>query len=448
MKVDHDRITAGIPLPEAELEIIGPQPPIQVAPLPLEQPQAPHRFRTLQPLRHRNFMLFWNGALISNVGTWLQNVALSWLVLELTHSAFWVSMVTFCQFFPTLMFGLFGGLVADRMDRRRVLLVTQTTQMTLAFALAAVTWSGHASVATLLPIIGLSGVSMAFNAPSFQAIIPDLIPQRLVIDAVSLNSTQWSMARVVGPALGGLLLKYYGAGWGFFVNGATFLAVIAALFMIRTQRQDPPTSTGARALFGGVRSARETPAIAMLLGATALVSLFGAPVLALLPVMAHDVLGLGAGGFGGLFALFSCGAVVGALFTGTLVRRLGMRVTLVGGLVSLAVLIAAFGVSASLPLSACLLVGIGAVYTMSVSATSTGLQTSIPPRRRGRIMSLYMMAWGGLYPIGAVVAGYIATHLGAPATLKIMAVPLTIAAVVMWTFGGGLSLIVPPRTKR
>jgi predicted MFS family arabinose efflux permease len=289
---------------------------------------------------------------------------------------------------------------------------------------------------------------MAFNAPSFQAIIPDLIPPRLLIDAISLNSTQWSMARVVGPALGGLLLARFGAAWGFFFNGATFLAVIAALFMIRTQRQDPPTSTGARALFGGVRSARETPAIALLLGATALVSVFGAPVLTLLPVMAHDVLGLGPDGFGGLFALFSCGAVVGALFTGTLVRRLGMRAALVGGVVCLAVLIAAFGISTNLRLSAGLLVGIGAVYTMLVSATSTGLHASIPPRRRGRIMSLYMMAWGGLYPIGALVAGIIASHLGAPATLKIMAVPLSIAAVFMWGFGGRLSLIVPPRTKR
>lgn len=433
-------VTAGAALPEPQLAL--PQLPVQPAPAPVER-----RFRTLEPLRHRNFMLFWNGALVSNVGTWLQNVALSWLVLELTHSPFWVSMVTFCQFFPTLLFGLFGGLIADRLDRRRVLLITQTTQMSLAFGLAFITWSGHASVATLLPVIGLAGVSMAFNAPSFQAIIPDLIPQRLLIDAVSLNSTQWSMARVFGPALGGLILKYYGAAWGFFVNGASFLAVIGALFMIRTKRHDPPTSTGRRALFGGVRSARETPAIAMLLGATAIVSIFGAPVLALLPVMAHDVLGLGAGGFGGLFALFSCGAVVGAISTGTLVRRFGMRTTMVGGLIALAVLIGGFGQSANLALSACLLVGIGAVYTMSVSATSTGIHMSIPSRRRGRVMSLYMMAWGGLYPIGALVAGIIATHLGAPATLKILAAPLTISAVLMWMFGDGLAKIVPTPAK-
>src|SRR5688500_12524516 len=190
---------------EVAVEGALPQAPAQVAPLPIEQPSA-GRFRTMRPFAHRNFALFWSGALISNTGTWLQNVALAWVVLELTNSAFWVSMVTFTQFIPTLLFGLFGGLMADRLDRRRVLLVTQTLAMIFAAALAVVTWTGHASVATLLPIIGLAGVTMAFNAPSFQAIIPDLVPPRLILDAVSLNSTQFSVARVVGPALGGLLL--------------------------------------------------------------------------------------------------------------------------------------------------------------------------------------------------------------------------------------------------
>jgi MFS family permease len=318
--------------------------------------------------------------------------------------------------------------------------------MSLAFALAVVVWTGHASVATLLPIIGLSGISMAFNAPSFQAIIPDLIPPRLIIDAVSLNSTQWSVARVFGPALGGFMLYAYGAGWAFFSNGVSYLAVIVALLMIRTQRHEAPTSTGARALFGGVRSARETPAIAILIGTTAITSLFGAPVLALLPVMAKKVLAMGPQGFGSLFALFSCGAVVGALATGKVVRRLGMRATVVGCLASLAVLMGMFGLSRSLPLSMATLVGIGALYTMAVSSTSSGLQTSVPPKRRGRIMSLYMMAWGGLYPIGAVAAGYTATHLGAPTTLKMLSGPLAISAVALWTFGHGLDRVVAPKS--
>ena len=441
MSTETGRIKAGPPMPETL-----PQPPVEAVPIPVEQALAP-RFRTFRPLAHRQFALFWSGALVSNVGTWLQNVALSWLVFELTNDEFWVSMVTFSMFFPTLLFGLFGGLVADRMDRRKVLLVTQAVQMSLAFALAVVVWSGNARVSTLLPIIALAGVSMAFNAPSFQAMIPDLVPQRLVMDAVSLNATQWSVARVFGPALGGLILASYGAGWAFFSNAASFLAVIGVLLVIRTQRHDPPTSTGARALFGGVRSARETPAIAVLLGMTAIVSLFGAPVLALLPIMAGKVLGLGAGGFGGLFALFSIGAVGGALSTSTLLRALGMRATVAGGLATLAVLVTVFGFSRNLALSASVLVGIGAIYTMLVSATNSGIQTSVPNRRRGRIMSLYMMAWGGLYPVGALVAGIIARQLGAPATLKILALPLLVAAISLGTLGAGLNRTVAAPTS-
>ena len=423
------------------------QPPIQAAPIPLEQPRAPRRFRTLEPLAHRNFALFWSGALVSNIGTWLQNVALQWLVFEITHSAFWVAMVTFVQFFPTLLFGLFGGLLADRRDRRLVLFATQTVGMGLAFALAGVTLTGNAHVWTLLPIVGLAGIGMAFNAPSFQAIIPDLIPRRLIIDAVALNSTQFSAARVVGPAIGGLLLATAGAGWAFFVNGASFLAVIVALVFIRTERQSPPTSTGARALFGGVRYAIQTPAVATLLGTTAIVSLFGAPVLALLAVMAHDVLGLGAKGFGGLFALFSVGAVVGSLSTGMIVRRFGMRGATSGGLAILAALIASFALSSTLAVSGALLMGIGALYTMSVSATNTGLQTSVPAGKRGRVMSLYMMAWGGLYPVGAVIAGVLAVKLGAPTALTIMSIPLATAAAGLALFGTGLSRVVPARSS-
>jgi MFS family permease len=418
-----------------------PQPPAQVAPLPIEQPAAPPRFRTLRPFAHRNFALFWSGALVSNTGTWLQNVALAWLVLQITDSPFWVSMVTFTQFFPTLLFGLFGGLMADRLDRRRVLLVTQSLAMCFAAALAVVTWTGHASVATLLPIIGLAGVSMAFNAPSFQALIPDLVPPRLILDAVSLNSTQFSVARVVGPAIGGLILATHGAGWAFGANALTFLAVIAALLAIRTPRHDPPTSSGTRALFGGVRAALESPVIMTLLAATAVVSIFGAPVIVLLSVMARDVLGRGAGGYGGLFAMFSVGAVAGALATGAVVRRFGLRLTIGTAMGILAVLIAGFAASRNLIASSVLLAGIGAVYTMSVSATNSGLQTGVVARKRGRVMSLYMMAWGGLFPIGGLIAGILATHIGAPRTLGLLTIPLALGATAIVVTGHGLDRV-------
>lgn len=423
-----------------------PQPPAQAAPLPLEQPAAPARFDTLRPFGYRNFALFWSGALVSNIGTWLQNVALAWVVLDLTESAFWVSMVTFTQFIPTLLFGLFGGLVADRLDRRRVLLLTQSLAMCFATALAVVTWTGHASVATLLPIIGAAGITMAFNAPSFQALIPDLIPSRLILDAVSLNSTQFSIARVLGPALGGLILATIGAGWAFGVNALSFLAVIAALLAIRTTRHDPPTSSGARALFGGVRAAYESPAIIALLAATAICSVFGAPVIALLSVMAKHVLRLGAGGYGSLFAMFSVGAVGGALATGALVRRFGLRTAIGSGMAILASLIALFAASRNLVTSSILLVGIGAVYTMSVSATNSGLQTAVPARKRGRIMSLYMMAWGGLFPVGALLAGILADRIGAPRTLGLLSIPLAAGAAAIVLAGKRLDAVTTPAT--
>jgi MFS family permease len=416
-----------------------PQAPIEAVPVPVEQPSAAPRFKTLRPFAHRQFALFWSGALVSNIGTWLQNVALSWLVLEITDSPFWVSMVTFAQFFPTLLFGLFGGLLADRADRRRVLLVTQSLAMSFAAALAIVTWTGHAQVATVLPIIGLAGTAMAFNAPSFQAIIPDLIPSRLIIDAVSLNSAQFSLARVIGPMIGGLIVATAGAGWAFAVNALSFLAVIGALLAISTVRQDPPSSSGARALFGGLRLASNTPRIAALLVTTAIISVFGAPVITLLAVMARDVLGREADGYGVLFAMFSVGAVAGALTTGAIIRRFGIRAATSAGVGMLAVLVPLFGSSRNIALSSVLLMGIGGVYTMSVSATNSGLQTAVPASKRGRVMSLYMMAWGGLFPVGAVIAGALAGWIGAPATLHLQAIPLAIGAAAIAVFGGGLT---------
>jgi MFS family permease len=408
----------------------SPIPPPALDETPARVAAEAARAGTLEPLKQRDFALFWSGALVSNVGTWLQNVALSWLVLELTDSAFWVSMVTVAQFLPMLFFGLAGGLNADRRERRRVLVVTQSALMSFAFALAVLTWSGHASVATLLPVVGLSGVVLAFNAPAFQAIIPDLVPPSLVLDAVSLNAAQFSAARVAGPAIGGVLVAAAGAGWAFFTNGASFLAVLAALLAMRTAPHEPPRSSGARALLGGLRAASESPRIRSMLATTAVVSLFGAPVLALLPVMARDVLGRDAGGYGALFAAFSVGAVAGALSTGRLVRRAGMRAVIAGCLGALSALSVAFALSRSVLISSVGLAAIGFAYTTAVSATNSNLQTAVPAHKRGRVMSLYMMAWAGLFPVGALLAGAIATRIGAPATLEITAAPLAAAAVL------------------
>lgn len=395
----------------------------------------------LTALRHRDFRLLWAGAFVSNAGTWLQNVALSWLVLEITGSPFWVSMVTFTQFFPMIIFGLPGGLAADRLERRRVLIAAQSVMMGVAFTLAAISFTGHASVATLLPVLAVGGVAMAFNAPAFHAIVSDLVPRETVLDAVSLNTAQFSASRVVGPLFGGLIVATVGAGWAFTVNGATFVAVLVALAAIRPARPDPPASSGRRALLGGVRAMKTAPATKTILVVMSTVSLFAAPVLALMPVVADRVLGLGAKGYGGLFAAFSAGAVVGSLLTARIVRALGLRRAVEVGVATLAVSCLALAVSRNVALSSFALAAIGFAYTGTVSATNTGMHLSVPPGKRGRVMSLYMMAWAGLLPVGSIAAGIAATHVGAPATLVACAAALAVAAVAVRVRGGALATI-------
>lgn len=395
----------------------------------------------LVPLQHRDFALFWSGAFISNAGTWLQNATLSWLVLSITDSPFWTTMVTFSQFFPMMLFGLVGGLAADRLERRRVLLVTQSVMMGVAFALCAITFTGHASVATILPIVALGGIALSFNAPAFQAMIGDLVPRDVVLDAVALNTAQFSASRVVGPLLGGLMIASVGAGWAFFANGVTFIAVLAALLMIRPARQTPPASKGRRALLGGVRAMKEIPAIRTIIIITSVISLFAAPVIALLSVIARDVLHMGARGYGLLFAAFSIGAVAGALAMGKIVRRVGMFHTVTFGVAAISLCTLGVGMSRHAPVTSLLLAAVGFVYTVTVGATNTGIQLSVPASKRGRVMSLYMMSWAGLFPVGSVLAGAAATLIGSSATLMLAAAPLAVAATVLALRGDSLRAI-------
>jgi len=434
--------------PDVDQGVVLEPDPIPSAPAPAPaaavetgpHPAVPRAFRRgpLTPLRHRDFALFWSGAFASNAGTWLQNVALAWLVLEITDSPFWVSMVTFTQFFPMMLLGLVGGLAADRFERRRILLWTQAAMMAVAAALAAITFSGQASVATLLPILAVGGFALAFNAPAFQAIIADLVPQSALLDAVALNTAQFSAARVIGPILGGFMLATVGAGWAFAANAASFLFVIAALMMIRPIRHAPPASRGARALFGGFRAMRDYPVIKSVIILVSVLSLFAAPVLALLPVIAKNVLGLGATGYGGLFAAFSAGAVAGALLTGRIVRRVGVWRSVVAGVGLLGAATVCLAVSTNVAISSLALIAIGWGYTSTVSTTNTTLQVAIPPNKRGRVMSLYMMAWAGLYPVGSLLGGIAATHAGIRITLGAAAAPLLIAAVALRLRGGTL----------
>ncbi|MHB8513269.1 MAG: MFS transporter [Actinomycetota bacterium] len=396
------------------------------------------------PLRHRDFAWVWSGAFVSNSGTWLQNVALQWTMYSITKgSAFWVAMVTFVQFFPILIFGLHGGLAADRHERRLVLIVTQSVLMASAFGLAALSFAHSLRVATIVPLVAVGGIALAFNAPAYHSLISDLVPTELLPDAVSLNTAQLSASRVVGPLVGGVVYAAIGAAWVFFANGVSFLAVIFPLALIRP-RSRPRMPRESRQIYGGLQILTESPSVRLLMYVTALVSLFGAPVIALLAVIAGKVLGLKVFGFGILFSIFSVGAVVGALSTGALLRRVGMFGVVIGNLAAMTGALLVIGLAHNFSAIATCLAVIGFGYTQTVSATNSGAQLSVDQGTRGRLMSLYMMSWAGVFPIGSLIAGTIGAKAGVQPTMIACGVLLGLGTIAIIVRGRALASVPIP----
>jgi MFS family permease len=375
-------------------------------------------------LRHRDFRLFWSGAFLSNVGTWMQATALSWYVFLLTHSAFWVSFVTFVNLFPTVLAPI-GGVLTDRLDRRRILTVTQSVMLLLATALAILAATHRAGLATVLVLTLGQGLAFAVNGPTWLAFVPSLVPPEDMVNAIALNSTQFSAARVIGPGLGGALIAASGAGLVFGLNAVSFLAVLGALALIRRPELAGPRrgrsgSPMLASLAGGFVYMWRHPRIRLLLLTTAIVSFFAAPVQALLPVFAADVFHRGASGFGLLVAAVGVGSVAGALALG----RLGSRIS--DGVIAWAVLVVAglLGLFAAIPWYPAglgLMALYGGGYLFVIASINSAIQLEVAEHMRGRVISLFMLAWAP-FPVGSLVAGAIAQHVGAPTTILAAAV--------------------------
>lgn len=403
------------------------------APVPESRP------RTYEALAIREFRLLWSGAFVSNVGTWLQNVALAWLVLEITDSAFWVAMVSVAQFAPILLFGLLAGVTADRFERRRLLLFSEAVMCLAAAGLAGVTLARLAAVGTIFPLVALGGAAFAFTAPAFQALVADIVPRRLVPPAVSLNATQFSISRAIGPAIGGFVVAAAGAGAAFGINALSFLAVIGALAFMRVRPHERASPISRASFLGGFRAAREAPVVGALLTIAMVESLLSAPVVALFPVVARDVLGGGPATYGQLFAGFGIGTAIGALSVSRIAARLGYGRLVARGGIAKGALLAAFALSRSFPLSLALIALFGALYAATMVATNSGLQLATPPRRRGRVMSLFLMAFAGLYAIGALIVGAAADAFGAPSAILVSGAAVAVAAIGYRRFGERLA---------
>jgi len=380
---------------------------------------APSRVpRTFRALRHRNFRLFIGGQIVSLIGTWMQNVAQAWLVYRLTHSELLLGTAWFCSQIAVFVLGPLGGIAADRFSRRKVVIVTQTLSMAQAFVLAALTLSGRVQVWHVLVLAGALGAINAFGMPGRQALVIQMTGKEDLINAISLNSAVFNAARIVGPAIAGLLLAVVGEGTCFLINGVSFLAVILSLTAMRIAPAAPKAPEPMwRRLVDGFRYASHHSAVRRVLALMGCATLSSMPGLVLMPFFAEDIFHRGARGLGILMGAMGAGAVVGTLTLARRTRVSGLgRVMAIGGLTTGACYLAfAFSPFFYLSLALMPLVGFSAMRQMA--SANTTIQTLIPDEYRGRIMALYSMTVVGLGPFGSLAAGALAGRIGARATM-------------------------------
>jgi len=368
----------------------------------------------LGALRHRDFRLFWGGQLISQVGTWMQSVAQAWLVLELTHSPLQLGLVSALQFIPVLVLSPIGGVLSDRFAKRRVLLISQTAMQVQAFVLAALVWSGRVQYWHVALLALIYGLGRAIDIPARQSYVTDLVGRSDLPNAVALNSVIMNGARIVGPAVAGLLIAGFGVALAFFLNGISFVAVLVALVAIRTEGR--PDANGRLGIMEGVLGAlgyaARTPPVAFTLGLMVVVSLVVLNFNVIVPLVARDVLNQDAHGFGLLMSALGAGAVVGA-FGVALLRRgepplgflVGSGAMLCAGLVALA-LVGHFA------LAAAVLALLGCCQILFTTGCNTTLQLIAPNELRGRVMGLYTVTFAGMTPFGSLLVGFVAERQG------------------------------------
>jgi MFS family permease len=404
------------------------------------RPRLSERLRSLETfraLRHNpNFRLYWTGALTSNVGTWMQMVAQGWLVYQLTSSAFMLGALGFVQSAPILLFSLYGGVLADRFERRRLMVWTQTAMMLLAFALAFLTLRGLITIWHILAIAFLNGTVNAFNTPVRQSIVSDLVRKEDLHNAIAINSTQFQLSRSLGPALAGATLALVGPGWCFFINAMSFVAVIWTLIAMDVPPLPPrsrsSTLSSIKESFAYVRG---QPTVFALLLIAAIPSMFGQPYQQMLPAFSEGVLRAGPTGLGVLQSAAGLGAVAGSLTIASLPRSRRSGSTLLGSVMLLGFALEVFGLSRAFWASAASLFVVGFAQMTYNALNQTFLQQQLPDEMRGRVLALLTLTTFGLQPFGAMQAGTISSLLGPPMAMVLggcVCVLCALVVVVRW----------------
>ncbi len=375
---------------------------------------------TFSALRHRNFRLFWLGALVSNLGGWLQVVAQNWLVLSLTNSAFLLGLVNFIGNSPMLVLSLFGGVVADRNSRKTVLLITQNCQAILMLAMATFSFFNLINI-WIIVIIALGiGIVQAFNSPAYQTIMLDLVKKEDLMNAIALNSFQFNLTRVIGPGIAGVLVTLVGVAVCFLLNGISFLAVVGALLMVRLPK--PVQIVEKRSMLQEIQESlgylKRNIALSGLLMIASLFSFFITPYLTLLPVFVQQVFKSGPEDYGILLSAVGVGALTGALLVANISSKLRRRSLFMNwGMVILICGLVGFSLSTNLILSMIALAFAGGSLVTVNTTLNTILQSSVPDNLRGRVLSIWTLCSVGFMPLGNLQSGVIAQVWGAPASI-------------------------------
>ncbi|MGA7800302.1 MAG: MFS transporter [Gammaproteobacteria bacterium] len=374
----------------------------------------------LRALRHRNYRLYFAGQSISLIGSWMTRLATSWLVWRLTHSAEMLGLLGFVGQVPTFLLASFAGVWVDRLNRHRLLITTQILAMVQSFALAGLALSGTIQVWQILALQVLQGAINAFDMPTRQAFLVDLIEDRADLpNAVALNSSMVNAGRLIGPSIAGLLIAWVGEGWCFFADGASYLAVIGSLLAMRVivPKRAGKERKVLHDLLDGLRYVNGFAPIRSILLLLALLGLVGMPYTVLLPIIASRTLHGGAHTLGFLMGAMGIGALAAALYLASrrTVIGLGRLIPLAAG--TFGISLVALGLSRSLPLSLALMLLTGVGFMIHMASSNTVIQTLVREEMRGRVMALYTMAFMGMAPFGSLLAGAVASRVGAPQTI-------------------------------
>lgn len=382
-------------------------------------------FRAFPALRHKNYQFYFAGQLISLIGTWLQMVALSWLVLQITNSAFLVGLVSGLGLLPVLLFSVFGGVIVDRFDKKKILIFTQTILMVLAFILGVLTVFNRINLYEIYILAFLAGTINALDGPARQSFIIEMVGRESMSSAIAINSGTFNIARVIGPAMAGFIIALFGTGLAFIINSISFLALIFALLIIKVKSQKIDFhSHPIKAIKDGISYSFSHPAISVLLIFTVVVSIFGWSFSAILPFIIQDTFHMGAESLGYFYGAVGIGAILGAVSVSAFSNKVSPVVFIIGGNFLTAISLVLFSFVSTLLTAIPFLFLIGFGLILLFSTLNSAIQHIVSDNFRGRVMSLYSLSFIGMLPIGSILIGFIAEKFSSDFAIRLNSIVL------------------------